>query len=170
MPPPAARRATSSVCRRIDKVVFDALGALRLCHRQRKRTLYPKAPTICCGLRTSPVRLQRGGKAPRGHAPPLHEPAKLGYQYTDKAALSVRRGFGDFVINGQEAGGGSIAYPLEGASGKRCSRRINLSRNRISRSASASLPSFPLRRTPARRAGVRAGQACWHSFFRAETI
>jgi aspartyl-tRNA synthetase len=91
-----------------NKVVFDALGALRLAIAKQKE-LIPKGSYDFLWVTHFPLyEYNEEEKRLEAMHHPFTSPVTADLKYLDKNPLKVRAKAYDFVINGQEAGGGSI--------------------------------------------------------------
>jgi len=91
-----------------NKVVFDALGALRQAIAKQKN-LIPKGSYDFLWVTHFPLyEYNEEEKRLEAMHHPFTSPVTADLKYLDKKPLKVRAKAYDFVINGQEAGGGSI--------------------------------------------------------------
>ncbi|MDD3947331.1 MAG: aspartate--tRNA ligase [Clostridia bacterium] len=91
-----------------DKVVYDALGALRLAIA-KKENLIPQDTYDMLWVTHFPLyAYNEEEKRLEAMHHPFTSPVTADLKYLDKKPLKVRAKAYDFVINGQEAGGGSI--------------------------------------------------------------
>lgn len=91
-----------------NKVVYDALGALRLAIA-KKENLIPKDSYDMLWVTHFPLYdYNEEEKRLEAMHHPFTSPVNADIKYIDKQPLKVRAKAYDFIINGQEAGGGSI--------------------------------------------------------------
>lgn len=113
-----------------DKVVFDALGALRLAIA-KKENLIPEGTYDMLWVTHFPLYdYNEEEKRLEAMHHPFTSPLNSDIKYIEKKPLKVRAKAYDFVINGQEAGGGSIRIHSRELQEKMF-RRINLSEQDI---------------------------------------
>ncbi|HOB65004.1 MAG TPA: hypothetical protein PKH08_07605, partial [Clostridia bacterium] len=113
-----------------DKVVFDALGALRIAIA-KKENLIPEGTYDMLWVTHFPLYdYNEEEKRLEAMHHPFTSPLNSDIKYIEKKPLKVRAKAYDFVINGQEAGGGSIRIHSRELQEKMF-RRINLSEQDI---------------------------------------